>query len=68
MNGVPVPPHGPIFGQHEAHRLQEAFSTPPGPVFGPKTVPKIKHPQHVFLSLNMGGGLAAWAETLICYT
>ncbi len=25
MNGVPMAPHGPIFGHNEAHRHQEAF-------------------------------------------
>ncbi len=25
VNGVPMAPHGSIFGQNEAHRFQEAF-------------------------------------------
>ncbi len=52
MNGVPVAPHGPIFGQNEAYHLQEAFLNPShalvGPFWAPKrpqqsNIPKIMH-------------------------
>ncbi len=45
MNGVPMAAHGPIFGQNETYRLQEAFErllSPPGVVFGTKATQNLK--------------------------
>ena len=42
MRGVPVAPHGHIFGQTQAHRLQEAYWPLPGPFSVPQRVPKSK--------------------------
>ncbi len=46
MNLVPVAPHGLIFGQSEEHRLQEAYLTPPGSVFGPNISPLTQKTKH----------------------
>ena len=45
VNGVPVAPHGLIFGQNEATpsgKLFKYLPGPPGPVFGPKIAKRTK--------------------------
>ena len=46
VNGTAVAPHGLILGEDEATPSRKLFKHlpgPPGPVFGPKTAPKINN-------------------------
>ncbi len=47
VNGVPVAPHGPTFGQNESYRLQEVFEHLGGAFSVQKHNKQHNNPKHV---------------------
>ncbi len=67
MNGVPVARPGLILGEDEATTSRKVFKHlpgHPGPVFGPKTYPKIQNLKNHNVFVKKWGS-AAWAEPLL---